>query len=131
MCTHRVKGRYRCRHTEINTYSVYVHGHVVVYMNMFILIYIYMHSYEQDLFALRAAILAFTREFSLPKPVHLFTCMVVLKELGKEQGLHPRECLFTQHNKAGSQHSLTRGLYEDVMAHNMVLVLFISHWLQE
>lgn len=93
---------------------------------MFILIYIYMHSYEQDLFALRAAILAFTREFSLPKPVHLFTCMVVLKELGKEQGLHSTECLFTQHNKAGSQHSLTRGLYEDVMAHNMVLVLFLA-----
>lgn len=59
--------------------------------------------------------------------------MVVLKELGKEQGLHPIECLFTQHNKAGPQHSLTGGLYEDVMAHNtiMVLVLFISQRLQD
>lgn len=63
---------------------------------------------NKNYFALRKAISAFTREFSPSKPVHFFTCMVVLTELGK--GLHPTEHLFTQHNKAGPQHSLTRGL---------------------
>lgn len=91
---------------------------------MFIHTYIHTHIHmNKTYFAQRKTISAFTREFSLPKPVHLFTCMVmVLKELRKGQGLHPTEHLFTQHNQAGPQHSLARGL---------VLVLFISQQLQD